>query len=118
MHVQKRAKMDLDSNSVVFLVLQMRLELERIPEDEKRALKEAQMKCCAEEFSDARLERFLRCEGMNAKVRLDVYMCPFSFVPKDTGSLISYFGPSTVNRTVGSTAVCKLLEESQGSVWT
>jgi hypothetical protein len=46
----------------------MRLELEQIPEDEKRAFIEAQMKCGTDEFSDARLERFLRCEGMNAKV--------------------------------------------------
>jgi hypothetical protein len=77
-HVHKRAKRDLDSNSVEFLLKQMRLELERIPEDEKRALTEARGKCRAGEFSDARLERFLRCEGMNAKVRLDVNMCPFS----------------------------------------
>jgi hypothetical protein len=88
-HVHKRAKMDLDRSSVEFLVQQMRLELERIPEEEKRALTEAQTKGRAEEFSDARLERFLRCEGMNAKVRLDVYICPFSFAPQQIGSLIS-----------------------------
>jgi hypothetical protein len=69
-HKNKRAKLDLDRNSIEFLLQQMRLELERIPLDRKRALVEAQMKCGEEEFSDARLERFLRCEGMNAKVRI------------------------------------------------
>jgi hypothetical protein len=69
-HKNKRAKLDLDRNSIEFLIQQMRLELERIPLDRKRALVEAQMKCGTEEFSDARLERFLRCEGMNAKVRI------------------------------------------------
>jgi hypothetical protein len=66
----KRARRDLDKNSIAFLVQQMRLELDRIPEYEKRALVEAQAKCLADEFSDARLEQFLRCEGMNVKVRL------------------------------------------------
>ena len=69
-HQNKRAKKDLDKNSIAFLVLQMRLEVERIPEDGKQALLEAQTRCRGEEFSDARLERFLRCEGMNAKVRI------------------------------------------------
>jgi hypothetical protein len=58
----------LGKKSIEFIVHQMRLELERIPEDEKQAFVEAQMKCSTEEFSNARLERFLRCEGMNAKV--------------------------------------------------
>jgi hypothetical protein len=66
----KRPKRDLDTNSIAFLVKQMRLELERIPEVRKRALMEAQTKCHADEFSDSRLERFLRCEGMNVNVRL------------------------------------------------
>ena len=65
---RKRARRDLDPSSVAFLVRQMRCELERIPVDRKRALVEAQSKCSASEFSDARLEKFLRCEGMNAKV--------------------------------------------------
>ena len=57
----------------------MRLELERIPKDRKRALVEAQTKCHADEFSDARQERFLRCEGMNAKVRLELgHVCHHS----------------------------------------
>jgi hypothetical protein len=66
----KKANRDLDTNAVDFLVNQMRLEIKRIPENSKRALLEAQTKCRADEFSDARLERFLRCEGMNAMVRL------------------------------------------------
>jgi hypothetical protein len=64
----KRARRDLDNNLIDFLVKMMRLELERIPKDKKRALLEAQMKCRADEFSDSRLERFLRCEGMDVKV--------------------------------------------------
>jgi hypothetical protein len=69
-HKHKKARLDLDEKSIAFLVQQMRLELERIPEDQKQALVEAESKCRAEEFSDARLERFLRCEGMNVKVRI------------------------------------------------
>jgi hypothetical protein len=46
------------------------MEIGQIPEDRKQALLEAQTKCHADEFSDARLERFLRCEGMDVKVRL------------------------------------------------
>jgi hypothetical protein len=66
----KRARRDLDKNSIDFLVKMMRLELERIPNDRKRALLEAQMKSRTDEFSDSRVERFLRCEGMDVKVRL------------------------------------------------
>lgn len=67
-HRSKKARLDLDTNSVGYLVNQMRLEIERIPEDSKRALLEAQTKSRADEFSDARLEQFLRCEGMNVNV--------------------------------------------------
>jgi len=67
---QKRARRDLDGDSIAFLVQQMRLELERIPNDKKQALLEAQLKCHPDEFSDERMVMFLRCEGMNAKVRL------------------------------------------------
>ena len=65
---RKRARKDLDSDSIEFLISQMRVELEQIPACKKQALMEAQTKCEAFEFSDKRLERFLRCEGMNAKV--------------------------------------------------
>jgi hypothetical protein len=61
----------LDHKTISFLVNQMRHELERIPKENKRALLEAQTKCRVDEFSNARLERFLRCEGMNTKVRLE-----------------------------------------------
>jgi hypothetical protein len=66
----KRARRDVDEITVHFLVKQMRLELERTPEHKKWAFLEAQTRCSADEFSDARLEKFLRCEGLNAKVRL------------------------------------------------
>ena len=65
----KRARKDLDAESVSFLVQYMRGELEKIPDNQKQAFLEAQAKCDAKEFCDERLERFLRCEGMNAKVR-------------------------------------------------
>jgi hypothetical protein len=61
----KRAKRDLDPESIAFLVKHMRNEIAKIPNDEKQALIEAQEKCEAEEFSDARLEQFLRCVEMD-----------------------------------------------------
>lgn len=67
---EKRAKRDFDTEALDFLVKQMRLELERIPIEKKQALMEAQLKAHPEEFGDERIVTFLRCEGMNAKVRL------------------------------------------------
>lgn len=66
----KRARKDLDADDIGFLISQMRLEIDLIPLNEKEALMEAQAKCsrAEEEFSDKRLECFLRCEGMNTKV--------------------------------------------------
>ena len=52
----------------------MKWELQQIPHDKKWALMEAQMKCSTEEFSDDQLKQFLQCEGMNAKVHLEVCM--------------------------------------------
>jgi hypothetical protein len=117
-HKEKRAKLDLDQESIDFLVLHMRLELERIPHDEKLALVEAQTKCCNDEFSDARLERFLRCEGMNAKVRLvDDYMRAVTTFAKS--NVLTNFGSCTsIHRAAGSTAFCKLLGEPAEIVWT
>jgi len=63
----KRARQDLDEESIAFLVKHMRAYLEKIPEARKHALMEAQHQCGAEAFSDERLEQFLRCEGMNAE---------------------------------------------------
>lgn len=65
-HKDKRARRDIDTNTVSFLLLQMRLEIEQIPTHEKQALLYAQSKC-QEEFADARLSVFLRSEGMNVK---------------------------------------------------
>ena len=66
-HENKRARKDLDRSSINFLIQYMRHEIEQTPADKKQALSEAQVKCRPEEFDDERLERFLRCEGMNAK---------------------------------------------------
>jgi hypothetical protein len=68
MQKSKRARRDLDPESIAFLIKRMRDEIEGIPKSKKRALLEAQENCGEEEFSDERLERFLRCEGMDAQV--------------------------------------------------
>lgn len=68
-HQSKKARQGLDDESVALLVKEMRCELDKIPNEEKQALVKAQEACDAkEEFSDDRLERFLRCEGMDPKV--------------------------------------------------
>lgn len=68
-HKGKKARRDLCGDSISFLVKQMRIELERVPERQKMALMEARKKCRNDdEFSDARCEQFCRCEGMNPKV--------------------------------------------------
>ena len=64
----KKPKRDLDQRSIDFLVLQMRIEVDLIPLENKRALVEALSKCRPEEFSNARLLSFLRSDGMNTKV--------------------------------------------------
>ena len=69
---RKRVRRDFNRHSIDLTIQQMRLEIDKIPNDKKSALVEAQAKCRAEEFSDARLERFLRCEGMNAEVCVDI----------------------------------------------
>lgn len=69
----KKAKRDLSKGEVAFLVKQMRIEIDKIPVSEKEALMEAQQQCIADEFSDSRLEQFLRCEGMDVKVRMKRY---------------------------------------------
>ena len=70
-HQSKKPRRDLDENSIAFLIRQMVIEIEKIPVDRKQALAEALSKGLVEEFSDKRLEKFLRCEGLNAKVRLE-----------------------------------------------
>jgi len=78
-HQNKKARRDLSKDEVAFLVKQMRIEIERIPQAKKGALIKAQVKCRAEEFSNARLERFLRCEGMDVKVRAGLFLRHFTF---------------------------------------
>lgn len=46
----------------------MRAEIKLYPVNKKQDLIEAQDQCRVEEFGDACLEGFHRCEGMNAKV--------------------------------------------------
>ena len=65
----KKPRLDLDQASISFLVCQMKLELDRIPDVQKLAMLEANAKCRLDEFSDARLTQFLRVEGMNVTVR-------------------------------------------------
>ena len=67
-HENKRPRRDLDRESIDFLVRQMRAEMDSIPIDKKLAMMEAQAKGRADEFSDERLTKFLRCEGMNAEL--------------------------------------------------
>jgi hypothetical protein len=64
----KRSRIDIDTDTLSSLVAEMRAELGLIPDDEKEALMEAQMKACPEEFQGGRLEMFLKCEGMNPKL--------------------------------------------------
>ena len=59
-HHKKRARLVHDPNSVAFLVRQMILEVEEIPATQKPALLEALSKGQKEEFSDERLQKFLR----------------------------------------------------------
>ena len=72
-HQKKRPRLALDRAFVKFLLQQMRIEIDKIEDSlvNKLAFLEAQafIKCHRDEFSDARLEKFLRCEGMNVKVR-------------------------------------------------
>jgi hypothetical protein len=67
-----------NGDSMEALVNQMRLELDIIPNNQKAALLEAQVKCRPEEFSDARLEVFLRCENLDVQVRGHRYLIVFS----------------------------------------
>lgn len=68
----KKPRRDINQLSISFLVSQMKLELDRIPDVEKLAMLEANAKCRLYEFSDARLIQFLRSGGMNVKVRYNV----------------------------------------------
>lgn len=68
--LSKRARRDMDHESIEYLIRRMKLELDLIPESKKQAFLEAQVKCrYDDEFSDSRFECFLRSEGGNPKVR-------------------------------------------------
>lgn len=73
-HQSKRARRDLDAETIRFLTGQIRLELSQIPVHKKQALVEAQKMASAKEFSDGRLEQFLRVEGMSPKVRTALFI--------------------------------------------
>lgn len=67
------------STSIDAIVQEMRQEIDRLPVVRKRALVEAQSICDeSEEFSNDRLEAFLRHEDMNPKVRFELH-CHFFF---------------------------------------
>jgi hypothetical protein len=68
--LQKRARVDLDRAFIDFLVRQVRVEIDKIPMNDKMALVEARQSatCYSEEFSDRRMEQFLRCEGMDVQL--------------------------------------------------
>lgn len=68
--LQKRARVDLDRAFIDFLVRQVRIEIDKIPMNDKMALVEARQSatCHSEEFSDRRLEQFLRCQGMDVRL--------------------------------------------------
>ena len=110
MHQSKRAR-DLDADSIAFLVKQMRVEIERVPDNKKQALVEAQRVCGAEEFSDARLERFLRCVDMDVQVRAGVITGHLDGMTFDSLTI-----HAILVHLAGNTALCKLLEVSTGSV--
>ena len=84
------------SEETIELLQQMKRELQQIPHDKKRALMEAQMKCGTEEFSDDRLKQFLQCEGMNAKVRLEVCMMR-AIISFANLKMLTYFDSFFVN---------------------
>lgn len=73
-HQKKRAKREYDEATVSFLVKQMKLELQQIPNDKKEALLQALERCQPEELSDKRLEIFLRCQGMNVKLAAERFV--------------------------------------------
>lgn len=70
-HQRKRARNDMDKETLSFLVGQMRFQIETIPPENKQVFHEAQVRCRhngGAEFSDERLECFLRVGGMNPTI--------------------------------------------------
>jgi hypothetical protein len=67
-HQRKRRQSDKNGDSISFLVKQMRTAVDMMKASKKEALLEALVKASPEEFSDSRLEQFLRSDGMNPEV--------------------------------------------------
>lgn len=113
-HTNKKARRDLDDESIAFLVKHMRAEIDKIPNEKKQALLEAQAKCEPDEFSDARLERFLRCVGMDATVRKSAMRDLCLLLLLRDVCLITSSLPIATDR--GAT-ICELLGESKTCIW-
>jgi hypothetical protein len=67
-HQRKRRQSDKNGDSISFLVKQMRTAVDMMKASKKEALLEALVKASPEEFSDSRLEQFLRSDGMNPEL--------------------------------------------------
>lgn len=113
----KRSKCDLGPEEIEFLLQQMSMELELIPASRKQALLYAQTVCNIDEFSAQRLEKFLRCEGMNPKVRVSYDWLTLVLFPRSNVRL-SHHHLCDFLYAAGSTAVCKLLGVPAQSLWT
>lgn len=116
-HQRKRTRRDLDTLSVMFLVNQMRVEIEEMTQGKKQALIEAQSKCRQEEFSDDRLEQFLRFEGMNPKVKhYQARLCLFLLLIR-IGSSLLLIVIYILYCLAWSTALCRILERATRGLW-
>lgn len=80
-HEPKKPRQDLDELTVKFLINQMRIEIGRIPIDKKQELLEAQNKARTEEFSNDKLEQFLRFEGMNPTASISHFCSTLHPIP-------------------------------------
>ena len=94
----------------------MKLEIDNLPGDNKGALVEALVSCRAEEFSDARLERFLRCEGMNTKVSTATHF-HFSGMCLRTLYLMVSLSSFSISTTGSSLTLCLLLGVPSRGLW-
>lgn len=115
-HKNKKAKRDLDPTSIAFLVLQMRYELEKIPDRDKTALVEAQLKARRDEFSDARLVRFLRCDGFNTKVSSLEYSVKLSSCVYASTIERSFLLPF-ISTLVGGSKIRQILGREARGLW-
>lgn len=111
-HQDKKQKRSLDRRSIDFLIRQMKVEIDAIPNEKKQALLQAQVKCRSEEeFCDSRFEKFLKSEGMNTKVRDESGNCvTLAFVYHCVRLLI------LVSIACG-TVLCELLGKPPRVIW-